>query len=398
MLTIRNMSLLPLALLLVGTMSILGCTSDIEIPTNEQETESSSTASASDTGGFVKQEVMDGRSITLPEGLEIKLFATGLGKPRFFDVADDGTVYVTDITGNIFVLKDEDGDGVSDRKNYLDEGLRSPHGIDWYEGDLYVGEEHQVVVYRNVHVDGTYLEKEILVRGLPSGGGHVTRTVQIHDGKLYVSVGSSCNLCEESNEKRAAILRYNLHGTGEQVIAKGLRNAVGFVFEDDQLWATDNGRDLIGDGVPPEEIDVVEEGKHYGWPYCHGNGIAGPEYPGRAEFCENETEDPTYVMQAHSAPLGLTFAPGSSNLPRMYRNGLFVALHGSWNRSVPTGYKIIWFDTSERDPKPQDFITGWLLPDGSSWGRPVGVGFTAKGEMLISDDKAGVLYVVRTAE
>lgn len=323
------------------------------------------------------------RILSLPQGYSISVFAAGLSKPRFLDIDDDGNLFITDIRrGAVYRLADTDRDGVADNLVEWAKGLRSPHGIDWYRGDLYVGEEHQIVVYRDANAERPRNPKEVLVPHLPSGEGHVTRTVVIGpDEHMYVSIGSSCNICEESDERRAAVMRFKLDGSDGTIFAKGIRNAVGLAFSPSfQLLATDNGRDYLGDDLPPEEIDVVDEGKNYGWPYCYGNRIPDPGFADRRSFCA-QTEPPIVEMPAHSAPLGLTVAPDGA---------IIVAFHGSWNRSVPTGYKIVRVANGGVD----DFITGWLQPNGKSWGRPVGVLFTKDGTLYITDDSAGAIYRV----
>lgn len=348
------------------------------------------------------------RILNLPENFEISVFAVGLTKPRFFVVDPNNNLFVTDISqGKLFFIPDNNQDGVADNIVEVDSGLRNPHGIDIFENDVYVAEEHQVVVYRAVNEDGTYFTKEILITGLPQVGNHVTRTIRIGpDEKIYLTVGSSCNICEEDDSRRAAMLRYNLDGTGEEIIAEGLRNTVGFDFEftNDEdifkIWSVDNGRDLIGDDLPPEEVNVIEDGKHYGWPFCYGRKTVNPEYENeREDFCINETENPAYIMQAHSAPLDIRFIPSETDkqsvlFPRSLKDNIFISFHGSWNRTVPTGYKVITIDTSDEEDNITDFITGWLQEDGEIWGRPVGLGFDLDGSMFITDDKEGVIYKV----
>lgn len=342
------------------------------------------------------------RTLNLPKQFNVAVYAAGMTSPRFLTLDNANNAFVTDIAaGKVFMIKETTGDNVADELITVDSGLRSPHGIEYFNNDLYVGEEHQVVVYRGVDENGKYKLKELLVPNLPSGnifsqgGGHKTRTVKIGpDNKLYVAIGSSCNVCEEDDKRRAAIMRYNLDGQGGEIFAEGLRNTVGFVFDTQKrIWGVDNGRDLIGDDIPADEVNVIQIGNHYGWPYCYGMGIANPEYPQRVDFCENSAKDPIYEIQAHSAPLGLSF----SNWENLDDN-LFIALHGSWNRTTPTGYKIVRIDTSNQFAKPTNFITGWLKDDGTVWGRPVDVKFMESGKMLITDDKAGVVYIVYPAD
>lgn len=333
------------------------------------------------------------RTLYLPEGYEISVYAGGMRAPRFFDFDDDGNIYVADKSaGEVLLLKDEDNDKVAETKITVLSDLRSVHSVDFYNGDLYVAEEHQIIRLRGIKPDATFDEFVILVNNLPADGGHTTRTVLVGpDEKIYISVGSSCNLCEEDDERRAAIVRYNLDGTGEELYAEGLRNSVGLEFNNFDLWSVDNGRDRIGDDLPPEEVNIVEQGKNYGWPFCYGMGIPNPEYSDKSDYCKTNTAFPIYEMQAHSAPLGLTFAPISNEL----EGNLFIAFHGSWNRTVPTGYKVVRIDTTDDSGETINFITGWLDEDGDIWGRPVGVKFNKEGEMYVSDDEAGAIYVVK---
>ena len=338
------------------------------------------------------------RTLNMPEGFEVSLYAAGMVGPRHFVFDSNNNLYLTDKEGGkILVLPDEDGDGVADRIIEIDKGLKSPHGMDLFEGDLYVGETDKIRVYRGIKPDGTYTKKETLISGLPTGG-HSTRTVKIGpDRKIYVSIGSSCNVCVESDKRRAAIVRYSLDGKQEKIFAEGLRNTVGFIIKNIdggfEIWGVDNGRDLIGDNLPVEEVNRIEEDAHYGWPYCHGDGSVNPEYKSRADYCLS-TKFPIFSMQAHSAPLGLAFYPDQSDFPSSLSLDVFVTFHGSWNRTIPTGYKVIRIETESTDPEVIDFVTGWLDSTGHVWGRPVGIDFDSNGDMFISDDHAGAVYKI----
>jgi glucose/arabinose dehydrogenase len=317
---------------------------------------------------LVEQDLL-GHKMMVPEGYTLSVFAEGLSKARLMTFSPEGVLHLSEMdTGNILSFPG---------KSLVLSGLQNPHGLLFHDGFLYVAEETQVIRYK----DG---ERETVVAGLPGGGNHITRTIAIKDGKLYVSTGSSCNVCEEKDKRRAAIVRYNLDGTGEEIFAEGLRNSVGIVFgQDGKLWGTDNGRDLIGDDVPPEEVNIIEQGKHYGWPYCYGNHIWDRNFAKKDQaFCDT-TVDPTVSMQAHSAPLGLRWGPDGA---------LYVAFHGSWNRTVPTGYKVVRIEKKEGEGYVvKDYVTGWL--EGTkSWGRPVDVIFDDAGNLYISDDSAGVVY------
>ena len=236
---------------------------------------------------------------------------------------------------------------------------------------------------------------DVIVDDLPSGG-HNTRTVLFSPdwSTLYVSVGSSCNVCEEEDSRRAAILRYDPDGSRASIYASGLRNAVGITIRPgtDELWATVNGRDMLGDDLPPETVYRVREGEDYGWPRCHSGRIVDPEFGG-PDACQG-VPLPMMEMQAHSAPLGLAFYTGQA-FPEQYRGDLFVAFHGSWNRRVPTGYKVVRIPMQDGTPgAAQDFAAGWLTEEGSVWGRPVDVITGPDGGLYISDDSGGVIYRV----
>lgn len=335
------------------------------------------------------------RTLNLPQDFNINVYAAGLNAPRFMSFDNQGNMFVADKgSGAIYLLKDVDSNGVVDEQIEVDTKLRVIHCVYYHLGDLYAAEEDKILRYNDIDDNGNYSSKEILVANLPSDGGHSTRTVVVGpDHKLYVSIGSKCNNCEEADKRRAAIIRYNLDGSNEKIFAKGLRNSVGIQFYQGKLWGVNNGRDLIGDDIPPEEVNVIEEGKHYGWPYCYSNGIVSPEFPDRNEFCHNETEFPTYEMQAHSAPLGMDFVD-NSKLPGLMADNMLIGFHGSWNRTVPTGYKVVRLDINDPNAETINFVTGWLENDGSAWGRPVDVEINSNGDIFISDDRAGAIYRV----
>ena len=334
-------------------------------------------------------------TIQLPPGFGISVFAEGLAGPRMMTVGPDEQLYVAErAAGRIIRLPDRDGDGVADGVEVVAEGLDAPSSIAFYQdGSLYVGETTRILRLSDPDGDGIFQERETIIEGLPEGG-HNTRTVLFSPDwrYLYVSVGSSCNVCDEADARRATIVRYLPDGSDEQIYALGLRNAVGITFRPgtEELWATNNGRDWLGDDQPPEAIYVVEQGDDAGWPRCHAGRIIDPEF-GEEGACEGVL-DPVVEMQAHSAPLGLKFYTGE-RFPDEW-NDLFVAFHGSWNRSTPTGYKVIHIPVDENGQpgSPQDFAAGWLRQDGSQWGRPVDVQTSPEGGLFVSDDGAGFIY------
>lgn len=330
----------------------------------------------------------------LPSGFHATVFASGLNAPRFLAFGPDGGLYVAERGANsIVALPDANHSGATSGKLVVVSGLNDPTSVAFAGGMLYVGERTQVSRFPLL-ANSAVGAKQVIVQGLPASGQHTTRTVLIGaDGKLYVAVGSSCNVCDESDPHRASVWVYPANGGTGQRYAQGLRNAVGLAVNpwNQQIWATNNGRDLLGDNTPPETIYALRDGANYGWPRCHAGTIIDPDM-GHAGDC-NGVVAPLVAMQAHSAPLGLAFYNGTV-FPTQYR-GLFVAFHGSWNRSAPTGYKVIFLPLDAKGNiagPPQDFATGWLHADGTASGRPVGVAVGPDGALYVSDDKAGLVY------
>lgn len=309
--------------------------------------------------------------------------------------------------GKVVALPDPKRAGKAARTVTVLDGLNEPHGLAFYEGKLYVAENDKV---RRYEWDEASLRatNPVKLTDLPSGGGHSTRSLLFQGGKMYVSAGSSCNVCIENDPRRATVMEFNLDGSGQRIFAKGLRNAVGLAVnpKTDTVWVTVNGRDWLGDDLPPETVYDLgrDEGVDGGWPYCYGDRVPDSNFTKAGDDrCKNVIE-PKVQMQAHSAPLGLAFYEGTS-FPAEYRNNLFVAFHGSWNRSVPTGYKVVRLKLDDKGQPvggAEDFITGWLAPGetkkGRWMGRPVGIVFGSDGAMYLSDDGGGVIYRITYAK
>jgi glucose/arabinose dehydrogenase len=350
--------------------------------------------------------------LKLPSGFSISVFAKDLPGARVMlpePVSGDqwrlwvsqtsaGQISRVTVQGGRVVGQDSPG-GLQD--------LRKPHGLALPPGEpgyLYVAEEHQIS--RRLLESGDPGAK---IADLPTGGNHFTRTIGFGpDGRLYVAIGSSCNVCHEADQRRAKIYSMNSDGSDFNEYARGLRNAVFFAWHPvtEQLWATEMGRDLLGDDLPPDEINIVREGGNYGWPTCYGKNVHDATFDKNTYLrnpCQEPFETPSFLdIPAHSAPLGLAFVPPTAGWPEEYWYNLLVAYHGSWNRSVPTGYKVVRFklDREGRYLGSQDFITGWLRQtDGryEALGRPVDIAFGPDGATYISDDKAGLIYRVTYA-
>lgn len=333
--------------------------------------------------------------VHLPPGFQATVFTTGLQGPRFITFSPNGTLLVAERrTGRILAFPDPQHTGQASGPVVVASGLNDPTSLDFgHDGSLYVGEASRVTRFI-LGPDLKATSMQVIVPHLPTGGNHSTRTVLIGpDNRLYVSIGSTCNDCIESNPMRATVWVYQIDGSGGRLYARGLRNAVGLAINpwNQQIWATNNGRDLLGDNIPPETIYMLRDGGNYGWPVCHAGTIIDPDL-GHPGDC-NGVVQPLVKMQAHSAPLGLAFYNASA-FPSAY-HGVFVAFHGSWNRTVPTGYKVIFIPLNGQGAvagPPQDFATGWLTDQNKVLGRPVGLAVGPDGALYVSDDQGGVIY------
>ncbi|HLA90672.1 MAG TPA: PQQ-dependent sugar dehydrogenase [Gemmatimonadaceae bacterium] len=336
-------------------------------------------------------------SLHVPAGFRLNLFARVSGA-RVLSVGPDGALYVSQTgRGQIARLVDVNGDGVADSQTVAVSGLNSPHGLAWRGTWLYIANTNAVVRVRIEN--GRAASTPEVLATLSSGGGHYTRSILFGaDSGMYVAIGSSCNLCVETAPDRAAVMRYDLDGRGGRLYARGLRNAVGMALHPvtNEIWVSQHERDNIPpdhENLPPEEINVLRDGGDYGWPYCHSDRVPNPEYRDQAR-CD-VTIAPALQMQAHSAPLGMTFLTGATHFPAEMRGDLLLAFHGSWNRDVPTGAKVMRIRVAnDRPVSYEDFVWGFQRPDGSRWGRPTDVAVWRDGSVLVSEDLGGGIYRV----
>jgi glucose/arabinose dehydrogenase len=329
--------------------------------------------------------------LRVPDGFTVAVFARNLQGVRYLALGPDQAIYASQpASGLIVKLTDRNNDGVADTVISVARGLSGPFGIAFRGDTMYVAEERRVVRF-----DPDRTEPVAIISRIPAGG-HSTRTILFGpDGKLYLSVGSSCNLCDERDSLRATVSQFSRDGSAGRIFAKGLRNAVAMAFHPatGELWSGNNDRDNLGDDIPRERVDIVRDGRNYGWPQCYLPGKPNPEY-GSADC--SQVEPPVITVQAHSAPLGLAFYT-ATQFPSDFRGDAFLTLHGSWNRSVPTGAKVVRIQVDSggrRATGVDDFITGWQRPDGSRWGRPVGLLVLPDGSLLVSDDTGGKIWRV----
>ncbi len=343
------------------------------------------------------------RRMVLPEGFAIALFADDVPNARLLRFTPTGDLLVSSPRqGAVFLLeRDASGDGLADGRRTLVEGLDRPHGLELVGEWLYVAEQGAI---RRVRFDpaarATSGPVETVLAGLPPGGNHWSKTLALGpDGWLYVSIGSTCNVCVEEDARRATIARLRPDGTGLETYASGLRNSVGFDWRpaDGALYATDNGRDLLGDDFPPCELNRIERGRFYGWPFVHGFGVPDPDFGARGGERARSATPPAHGFGAHTAPLGMSFYRGAA-FPERYRGQAFAALHGSWNRTRKSGYKVVLLEwPADGGPIAEsDFLTGFEV-DEDVIGRPVDVREGPDGALYVSDDFAGAIYRVHYA-
>jgi glucose/arabinose dehydrogenase len=338
-------------------------------------------------------------------GFEVQLFAEGIPNARFMGFSPGGDLLVSQPRSGqiVHVFRDLDGDGRSDGQKLLLGDLDRPHGFDFHQGQLYIGEGGAIarvdLVENGPDTIAVAGEPVRIVEGIPSGENHWSRTLRFGpDDRIYLSVGSSCNVCEEKDPRRAAILRYEVDGSGEEIFASGLRNSVGFDWRPgtNELFATDNGRDLLGNDYPPCELNRIERGGFYGFPVANGDRRPDPDFGEGQEERIASSIPPTHSFMAHTAPLGMTFVR-HPDAPADYRGVALVAQHGSWNRTELSGYMVVslhW--DAQGNISEREFLTGFNVDD-DVIGRPVDVIEGPDGAIYVSDDYAGAVYRITKA-
>jgi glucose/arabinose dehydrogenase len=340
-------------------------------------------------------------SIELPDGFTIEHWAS-VPNARSMARSPAGTIYVGNRTGGSVyaVVAGEGGRRVVE----IASGLRMPNGVAFHEGALYVAEVSRVLRYdgNEERLDDPP-EPVVVIDDYPSDRHHGWKYIALGpDGWLYVPVGAPCNICDSENPIYASITRVKPDGSGREIYAEGVRNTVGFTWhpETGDLWFTDNGRDNLGNDVPPDELNrATEKGQHFGYPYCHGGDIPDPEF-GRGENVCSKYVAPAQNLGPHVAALGVKFYQGEM-FPAEYRGDLFIAEHGSWNRDTPIGYRVMRVELDgHRATSYEVFAEGWLpgRDESDVWGRPVDLLFLPDGSMLLSDDTAGAIYRIAYGE
>lgn len=348
------------------------------------------------TGAGKGAEYLPG--IKLPEGFSITPFAKNVKNVRSMTLSPSGILFAGSRNeGKVYAIKDSNKDYVADEVTVIAQNLHMPTGITFHNGDLYVSEVSRILVFRNMEANLAAPPKpEVLPYTFPDEEHHGWKFIDFGpDDKLYVPVGAPCNICNrEGEDKRfASIMRLDADGKNAEVYASGVRNSVGFGWHPvtKELWFTENGRDWLGDDTPPCELNhAPKAGMHFGFPYCHGGTILDPEY-GKEKNCADYTA-PAQNLGPHVAPLGMTFYTGTM-FPEKYRGGIFIAEHGSWNRTQPIGYRVTFVKLEGNKAVSYEvFAEGWLQENGERTGRPVDVLELPDGSLLVSDDFGDAIY------
>lgn len=334
--------------------------------------------------------------IKLPPGFTISYFAQNVGSARELALGPDGTVYVGTRGDKVYALPDRNKDGKADEVITVASGLNAPNGVAVRNGALYVAEINRITRYDNIAQKLKQPPKPAVVYDqLPDREHHGYRYIAFGpDGKLYVPVGAPCNVCEPEEPIFGTINRMNADGTGLEIFAKGVRNTVGFDWSPvtKEMWFTDNGRDMLGDNMPPCELNrAPQPGLHFGFPYVHAGDISDPKFGVGKKSADYAA--PAQKLGPHVAPLGMTFYAGKQ-FPAQYRNQILIPEHGSWNRSNKIGYRItlVRLDASgKKTTAYETFAEGWLQ-NGKSWGRPVALLELPDGSLLVSDDQNDAVY------
>ena len=360
---------------------------------NEASQDKTSGHTIAQTDAGATGEIVD--FVKLPEGFQIAYYAKDVENARSLALGTNGTVFVgSRNAGNVYALVDKNKDQVADEKFVIASGLNSPNGVAFRDGALYVAEINRVLKFENIESNLQNPPAPVVVNDqFPTDGHHGWKYIAFGpEGKLYVPVGAPCNICKSKNPIFASITRMNPDGSNVEIFANGIRNTVGFAWhpQTNELWFTDNGRDWLGDNRPPDELNrAPQKDMHFGYPHCHGNDIPDPKY-GNEGDCQKYTP-PVQELGPHVAALGMKFYTGDM-FPSKYKNQIFIAEHGSWNRSSPLGYRIMMVTLDGNKALGYSvFAEGWL--DGRSVkGRPVDILVMADGALLVSDDDADAVY------
>lgn len=383
--------------LLMLSLAVLSCNGKKKGDNEENADEK--TQQETDTSQYEASLPLD--HLKLPEGFQIEIYAEGIDGARSMAMGDNGTLFVgTRNENKVYALRDEDGDFRAEKVFEVASGLEQPNGVAFKDGALYVAAVSRLFRYDNIEQQlSNPPEPELIYDDYPTEFHHGWKYIAFGpDDKLYVPVGAPCNICDSAtvDKRYASITRMDVDGSNREIVAHGVRNTVGFTWhpQTKELWFTDNGRDMMGDDVPPCELNrLAEVGQHFGYPFCHGGTIKDPEF-GDQRPC-SDFVPPVQALGAHVAPLAVKFDTGSM-FPENYKGHAFIAEHGSWNRSSKVGYRVVLVKLDNNQAVSYEpFIDGWLDEESQeAFGRPVDLLFLEDGSLLISDDVGDAIYRV----
>jgi glucose/arabinose dehydrogenase len=351
--------------------------------------------------GIVPASPQNISQLKVPAGFKVSKFADKLGMPRILVINSNGNIYASDReAGLVLLLKDANNDGMADFKDTV-ATIKQAHGLVIHNSRMYIAAIREIYV-ADINPDGSLGQPRIIIDKLPDGGQHPNRTLDFGpDGKLYISIGSTCNACNEPNPLHATMAYANADGTDLKIFAKGLRNTIGFGWHPQtrEFWGFDHGIDWLGDNDQKEELNQIKKDALYGWPYIYGEGKYNPADRPQGDTTYSQylklSTLPVLTYTAHAAPMQMAFYTGKQ-FPAEYTNDAFVAMRGSWNRSTPSGYKVVRVHFENGRPvRIDDFLTGFLVNKNLSvFGRPVGLAVHPDGSLFVSDDTNGVIYRV----
>ncbi len=349
---------------------------------------------------FVEEPILDGlkpqiinikdkkQTLYLPESFKISILTQGFKSPQFVRADDKGNIFVTDSEANTLWIVPNDN---PQQPKVVDNKLKGIMSLDWYNGSVYIVTDTKVIQYIDVQSDGSYKERKTLIDNLPKPNNNTYHTISVYDNRIYIAIPANCETCKPKDQKFGSIVSYAMDGKDEQLFAKGLKQITDIVLNEDNFVVTDIGRTGISNQLPMVEINKIEEGKDYGWPYCYGDANVDPKHTEQSDFCKNKAESSVAELAKGNGVSGFSLIP--NKFYNDFANNYVFIYQGGQNKSIPKGYKVVIKDINQ-DSTAKNFITGWLLSDGTIWGSPKGVVFDNNGAMIITDQKNGLLYKV----
>jgi glucose/arabinose dehydrogenase len=328
------------------------------------------------------------QTLYLPDKFKINILTQGLESPQFVKVDDKGNLFVSDNKANaLWIISNQN----LQEPKLVDNKLKGIMSLALYQNFVFVSTDTKIIKYVDIQSDGSYKDKKTLIENLPKPKNNSYHTIAIKDDRIYIAISAQCESCQSKDSKTASIISYSIDGKDEKLFAKGLKQVTDIALDKNNFIVTDIGRNGISDQLPAVEINKIEEGKDYGWPYCYGDANTDPKYTEQSDFCKNKAEASIAELPKGNGLSGFDLIP--SSFYNDFANKYAFIYQGSQDKSMPKGYKVVIKDINSNNTA-QNFITGWLLQDGKIWGSPKGITFDNKGNMIITDQKNGLLYQV----